>query len=110
MALCKSNDKSSQSEHIAAGNFEQRRDLLKRGIVFILVRRPADSKQGRLSYSEEGICGLAIRSLAETSLANASLILSTWTIAKPPRTGASQFNPGWAWQRGQTTDIGLMAT
>jgi hypothetical protein len=35
MALCKSNDKSSQSEHIAAGTFQQRRELLKRGIALV---------------------------------------------------------------------------
>jgi pimeloyl-ACP methyl ester carboxylesterase len=35
MALSKSNDKPSQSEPIATGTFEQRRELLKRGIALV---------------------------------------------------------------------------
>ncbi|MGA7924627.1 MAG: alpha/beta hydrolase [Candidatus Sulfotelmatobacter sp.] len=35
MALCKSNNKSSQSDHIAAATFQQRRELLKRGIALV---------------------------------------------------------------------------
>jgi hypothetical protein len=35
MAICKSNNKSSQSDHIAAATFQQRRELLKRGIALV---------------------------------------------------------------------------
>jgi pimeloyl-ACP methyl ester carboxylesterase len=35
MALCKSNNKSSQSDHIAAATFQQRRELLKRRIALV---------------------------------------------------------------------------
>jgi hypothetical protein len=48
----------------------------------------------------------ARRSFAETSIANASLILSMWTISKPSLTSTSQTSPGLAWQRGQARVIG----
>jgi pimeloyl-ACP methyl ester carboxylesterase len=35
MAICKSNDKSSQSERIAARNYQQRCEFLKRGIALV---------------------------------------------------------------------------
>ena len=52
----------------------------------------------------------AIRSLAAASVASANLILSTWTISKASSVRTSQRAPGSAWQRGQATAIGLMAT
>jgi len=67
MALSKSNDKSSQSEYIATGTFQQRRELLKRGIALVStlsvgVGRNSINASTLVDLSPAGQQGMTLRS------------------------------------------------